>query len=136
MFDRTHTHTLALSTVTSCVSAKYMAKVWTIEQISSELKEYYNVEGLDDVRVIRDRQTSKASLMSPRSNVLLTELKQNNQDSSASYALQPCKRQKTLWTAITPLSIYTVIATSLTKMPRKCGLPTEESGKIQVGAMM
>lgn len=28
-------------------------------QITNELKEFYHVEGLDDVRVIRDRQTSE-----------------------------------------------------------------------------
>lgn len=33
-------------------------------QISSELKHYYHIEGLDDVRVIRDRQTSKALKLS------------------------------------------------------------------------
>ncbi|KIW73176.1 hypothetical protein, variant [Phialophora macrospora] len=38
-----------------------MAKVfWNAKQISSELKQYYNVEGLDDVRVIRDRQTKQS----------------------------------------------------------------------------
>lgn len=31
----------------------------TVEQISSELNEFYQVEGLEEVRVIRDRQTSK-----------------------------------------------------------------------------
>lgn len=30
-----------------------------VEQITNELKEFYNVDGLDDVRVIRDRQTSR-----------------------------------------------------------------------------
>jgi len=28
-----------------------------VEQISMELKQHYRVEGLEDVRVIRDRQT-------------------------------------------------------------------------------
>lgn len=28
------------------------------QQISKELKEFYHIEGLEDVRVIRDRQTS------------------------------------------------------------------------------
>ncbi|EXJ64385.1 hypothetical protein A1O7_00721 [Cladophialophora yegresii CBS 114405] len=38
-----------------------MAKVfWNAKQISSELKQYYKVEGLDDVRVIRDRQTKQS----------------------------------------------------------------------------
>lgn len=34
-------------------------------QITKELKEFYQVEGLDDVRVIRDRQTSECDLTYP-----------------------------------------------------------------------
>ena len=36
-----------------------VAPVDLFEQISSELNEFYQVEGLEEVRVIRDRQTSK-----------------------------------------------------------------------------
>lgn len=37
---------------------------WGVEQISNELKDHYHVEGLDDIRVIRDRQTSKYRVFS------------------------------------------------------------------------
>jgi hypothetical protein len=49
---------------------QYAEMLWSVfdqafEQISMELKQHYRVEGLDDVRVIRDRQTSmKADLLS------------------------------------------------------------------------
>ena len=38
--------------------------MFLISQISNELKQYHNVERLDDVRVIRDRQTSECALES------------------------------------------------------------------------
>ena len=36
-----------------------MAKVMGQSQISAELEEHYHVQGLEDIRVIRDRQTSE-----------------------------------------------------------------------------
>ena len=43
---------------------QYAEMLWSVfgqavTQISMELKHHYRVEGLEDVRVIRDRQTSK-----------------------------------------------------------------------------
>lgn len=40
--------------------------IFQISQISKELKQYYHVEKLDDVRVIRDRQTSTIFLATIR----------------------------------------------------------------------
>ena len=59
--------------VTCCIATKQMTKVflYNIEQISSELKQYYKVEGLEDVRVIRDRQTSECN--APISDEEITE---------------------------------------------------------------
>lgn len=39
-------------------------------QISRELKQYHDVEALEDVRVIRDRQTSKSTLLCCHSAML------------------------------------------------------------------
>ncbi len=39
--------------------------IFSISQISKELKQSYNVEKLDDVRIIRDRQTSTCTLDLP-----------------------------------------------------------------------
>ena len=42
-----------------CVRILAKAVIFVVVQISKELKQYHDVEKLDDVRVIRDRQTSK-----------------------------------------------------------------------------
>jgi hypothetical protein len=70
-----------------------------VEQISTELKQHYRVEGLEDVRVIRDRQTSmKADL---RSLLVKTDFKQDYLVNSASSVLQPYRRHRHLWNATT-----------------------------------
>jgi hypothetical protein len=119
MFDNTrpHLHIRWLYNGDSCISAKHMAKVfWNAKQISSELKQYYNVEGLDDVRIIRDRQTSEFA-RSGRAYQDADNGAKNNRDSLASSAFRLCRMQKYSWTGTTPPSTCTVMTTSLTKTP-------------------
>ena len=58
------THSVALANESCVISLQntWLRFFCNAEQISSELKQYYNVGGLEDVRVIRDRQTSKSNL--------------------------------------------------------------------------
>jgi hypothetical protein len=65
-----------------------------------ELKQHYRVEGLEDVRVIRDRQTRMnrdPPLTYGQANLVQDNLV--NLDSSDS---RPCRRHNHLWNAITP----------------------------------
>jgi hypothetical protein len=62
-----------------------------------ELKNHYRVEGLEDVRVIRDRQTSmKADLSSMPSHANVSK---DNLVNLASSDSQPCHRHSHLWNA-------------------------------------
>jgi hypothetical protein len=64
-----------------------------------ELKQHYRVEGLEDVRIIRDRQTSmKADLSSMPGKADFT---QDNLVNLASSDSQPCHRHSPLWNATT-----------------------------------
>jgi hypothetical protein len=39
---------------------KHHAKILGVGQISIELRQHYQIDNLDDVRIIRDRQTSES----------------------------------------------------------------------------
>jgi hypothetical protein len=69
-----------------------------------ELKQHYRVEGLEDVRVIRDRQTSmKAALSSIAGQA---NFAQDNLVNLASSDSQPCHKHSHLWNATTRYSIF------------------------------
>jgi hypothetical protein len=70
-----------------------------------ELKQHYRIDGLEDVRVIRDRQT-RMNKAPPLRTVKLTFVQDNlvNLDSSD---LRPYRRRNHLWNATTPCSIST-----------------------------
>ena len=80
-----------------------------------ELKQHYRVDGLEDVRVIRDRQTRMNKGPPPQRTGQANLVQDNlvNLDSSDS---QPCHRRNHLWNAIILCSISTGTAPPLVVM--------------------
>ena len=94
----------------------YAETLWSVfdqaaKQISMELKQHYRVEGLEDVRVIRDRQTrmNKGPLSIYRQANLVQDYLVNLDSSD----LRPCRRPNHLWNAINLCSISTGTAPPL-----------------------
>jgi hypothetical protein len=76
-----------------------------------ELKQHYRVEGLEDVRVIRDRQTRM--YRDPRRRTVKVNLVQDNLVNLDSSDSRPCHRRNHLWNATTPCFISTGTAPPL-----------------------
>src|SRR2546423_10018823 len=68
------------------------------KQISMELKQHYRVEGLEDVRVIRDRQTSTPQNFPTQLAAKLTVI-QDNLVNLAFFDSRHCRRHNRLWSA-------------------------------------
>ena len=69
----------------------------SVKQISTELKRHYRVEGLEDVRIIRDRQTSMKADLSSISGK--TDFVQDNLGNLASYDLRAYLKHNYSWNA-------------------------------------
>lgn len=74
-------------------------------QISVELKQHYQVEGLEDVRVIKDRQ-SRESTLPDHLPLVDSDMQDNPEDSDSSASLLSTMRQHS-WIKITLFSIST-----------------------------